>query len=133
MTDAVHRHRPFVLDRNHGRELAVVLGADDLAALLEPFTFAPQVRVSGGEFVIRLPEFNLIAAGARYDDALAELVELSEQYVENYLDRLDFYMQTDRRSQLPWVMRIAVAPSDERSRLISPERDDEPAEVAQPA
>jgi hypothetical protein len=131
MTNAVHRHQMFLLDRHHGREQALVVSADDLVALLEPCAFAPKVSVSDGEFVVRLPELNLIAAAAQYDEAISELVELSEQYAENFLGRLDFYMQTDRRTQLPWVLRIALTDPEGRAPLIFPEVHEEPHEVAQ--
>ena len=121
MTSVVHDHRPLVVDRNRGRERAVLVDAGDLAILLEPYTFDPKVRVSDGDFVIRLPEFNLVASGSDLDEAVAELVELSERYVQNYLKRVDFYLQTDRRRHLPWVLRVALTPPNMRRVLIAPD------------
>lgn len=120
MTTVVHGHRPRVVDRHHGKEEMLLVGRDDLLAMLESFQFEPQVSVSEGEFVVRLPELGLIAGGESFDLALEELVELAEAYAEQYLSRLSFYMETPRRQQLPWVARFALTVSDDRRRLFMP-------------
>lgn len=133
MDQAVHRHRPQLIDRHRGKEQAVLVSVADLDQLLEGFQFQPKVSVSEGEFVVRVPELDLIAGGASYEEAVQELVALAEQQAENYLDRLDFYLQTDRRGQLPWLLKVAVTPADQRSRLFTGVAADQQAEVAQPA
>jgi hypothetical protein len=111
----------------------VLVSADDLGMLLEGFEFHPRVSVSEGEFVIRLPELNLIAGGATYEDALSELVELAEQQAQNFLDRLDYYMQTDRRGQLGWLLKLALAAPGERRSLLSSAPSVSEARAAQTA
>jgi prevent-host-death family protein len=134
MDQAVHRHRPQLIDRHRGKEQAVLVSVADLELLLEGFRFEPRVSVSEGEFVIRLPELGLIAGGATYEHALQELAELAEQQAEDYLDRLDFYMQTERRGQLPWLLKVALTPAEHRPQLFSPPAPAQPqAEAAQPA
>ncbi len=133
MDQAVHGHRVQVIDRHRGKERAVLVSVDDLGMLLEGFEFHPRVSVSEGEFVIRLPELNLIAGGASYDDALGELVELAEQQAQNFLDRLDYYMQTDRRGQLGWLLKLALTSPDERRSLFSPAPPAEEVGAAQTA
>jgi prevent-host-death family protein len=120
MDQAVHDHRVQVIDRHRGKERAVLVSVDDLGMLLEGFEFHPRVSVSEGEFVVRLPELNLIAGGASYEDALTELVELAEQQAQSFLDRLDYYMQTDRRGQLGWLLKLALTAPEERRSLLSP-------------
>jgi prevent-host-death family protein len=133
MDQAVHRHRPQLIDRHRGKEQAVLVSVADLELLLEGFRFEPKVSVSEGEFVVRLPELGLIAGGATYEEALQELAELAEQQAEDYLDRLDFYMQTERRGQLPWLLKVALTPADDRPQLFSPPAPAQPeAEAAQP-
>lgn len=131
MDQAVHDHRPQLIDRHRGKEQAVLVSVADLEMLLEGFEFHPKVSVSEGEFVIRLPELGLIAAGASYQAALDELVELAEQQALDFLGRLDFFMQTDRRGQLGWLLKFALAPAAERRALFSPPAP--AAELAQPA
>jgi hypothetical protein len=126
MTDVVHGHHPQVIGRHGGREQMLLVGLDDIAAVLESFRFDPRVSISDGEFVVRLPELDLVAGGARYEDAVEELVELVEDYSETFLPRLDFFMQTDRRLHLPWLLRFALTPEGDRAELFAqPPRDSE--------
>jgi len=97
----------------------LLMGVSEAAALLEQFRFEPRVRVSADEVVVRLPELNLVAGGATYEDALEELVELVEEYSADFISRFDFYMQTDRRDHLPWLMRFAITPPEDRAELFS--------------
>jgi prevent-host-death family protein len=133
MDQAVHDHRPQLIDRHRGKEQAVLVSVADLGMLLEGFEFHPRVSVSEGEFVIRLPELGLIAGGAIYEAVLDELVELAEQQAQDFLDRFDFYMQTDRRGRLGWLLKFALAPSEERRSLFSPPAPVAGPQAAQPA
>ena len=98
----------------------MLVSVEDLAMLLEGFSFHPRVSVSEGEFVIRLPELGLIAGGMSYENALGELIELVGAQAEDFLDRLDFYMQTDRRGQLAYLLKFALTAPEERHSLFSP-------------
>lgn len=121
MTSVVHGHRPKAVGRHQGKEEMFLIGRDELITLLEVFEFQPKVSVSQGEFVVRLPELGLIAGGRSLDEALEELVELAEAYAEDYFARLEFFKLTDRRSQLPWVARIAfTAPGERRGLFLQP-------------
>jgi prevent-host-death family protein len=120
MDQAVHGHRLQLIDRHRGKEQAVLVSVEDLAMLVEGFAFRPRVNVSDGEFVVRLPELDLIAGGASYEDALDELVELVGLRAEDFLERLDFYMQTDRRAQLGYLLKFALTAPEERRSLFSP-------------
>jgi prevent-host-death family protein len=131
MDQAVHEHRVQLIDRHKGKEQAVLVSVADMGTLLEGFEFHPRVSVSEGEFVIRLPELGLIAGGASYEAALDELVQLAEAQAQDYLDRFDFYMQTDRRGQLGWLLKFALAPSEERHSLFSPPAPAAEARAAQ--
>lgn len=119
MTHVVHGHRPKAVARHRGKEEMFLVGRDELLILLEGFEFRPQVTVSDGEFTVRLPELGLIAGGASFDLAITELVELAEAYAEDYFDRLEFFKQTDRRRQLPWVARVAFTAPKERRGLFT--------------
>ena len=118
MNDVVHHHHPHLVGRHGGREQMLLLGLPEIDAVLEPFCLAPQVSVSDGEFVIRLGELNLIAGGATYDEALEELIELVGEYSEDFFERLGFYMQTDRRQHLPYLLRFALTPPERRTDLL---------------
>ncbi len=121
MTTVVHGHQPKAVRRHQGKEEMFLIGRDEVVALLEGFEFAPKVSVSNGEFTVRLPELALIAGGSSLDEAIAELVELAEMYATDYLDRWEFFKETGRRTQLPWVARVAfTAPADRPSLFVAP-------------
>lgn len=132
MDQAVHGHRLQLIDRHRGKEQAVLVSVEDLAMLLEGFAFHPRVSVSEGEFVVRLPELDLIAGGESYGEALDELVELVGLRAEDFLERLDFYMQTDRRGQLAYLLKFALTAPEERRSLFSPAAPAEEAQVPEP-
>jgi Antitoxin of toxin-antitoxin, RelE / RelB, TA system len=128
MGTVVHEHQPIIVDRHHGREAMVLFERHDLLELLEAYRFDPQVTFDAGEWVIRLPEFGLVAGGDDFDSALDELLTLSEQYVADFLARRAFFMQTDRARQAPWVYRFALTePEDRRSLFVEPPARPEPA------
>lgn len=120
MDQAVHEHRVQLIDRHRGKEQAVLVSLADLGTLLEGLEFHPRVSAADGEFVIRLPELKQVAGGATLDEALDELVELVEVQAQDFLDRLDFYLQTDRRGELPWVLKFAITGPAERRALFVP-------------
>jgi hypothetical protein len=131
MDQAVHDHRLQVIDRHRGKERAMLVSVADMGMLLEGFRFDPRVSVSEGEFVVRLPELNLIAGGESFGAALDELVELVEAQAQDFLARLDFYMQTDRRGQLAWLLKFALTPPEERRSLFIPPAPAPEAEAPQ--
>ena len=120
MDQAVHDHRMQLIDRHRGKEQAMLVSVADLGMLLEGFEFHPRVSVSEGEFVIRLSELNQISGGETFEAALEELVELVEDQAQDFLNRLDFYMQTDRRGQLSWLLKFALTDPDQRAALFVP-------------
>jgi prevent-host-death family protein len=132
MSEVVREHRPVVVDRHRGKEEALLMSVEDFASVLEAFAFDPQVSVSDGEFVMRLPELNLVSGGETFDDAVQDMLELIEAYASDYFDRFDFYRHTDRRRHLPWLLRFALTPASGRAALLVPAAHSE-AEALQPA
>jgi hypothetical protein len=118
MSGVVHDHRPIVIERHGGREAMLLLGLSDMGPLLDHFRFHTATSVSEGEFVLRQSELNLVAGGATFEQAAAELEDLAVAYAERYFERLSFYAQTDRAEQMPWLLRLILTPEDERRALI---------------
>lgn len=126
MSDVVRRHHPHVVDRNRGKELMVLVAADDLRRLLDHFRFSTQVSVSHEEFIFRVPELNLTAEAVSYDEGLDELVDVVAAYSQLLMERCDFYAQTDRAEHIPWALRFALTPAEDRRELLVP-RPEQPA------
>jgi Antitoxin of toxin-antitoxin, RelE / RelB, TA system len=120
MSGVVREHRPTVVERHRGKEAMLLLGLTDLKPLLDHFRFTTKASVSEGEFVLRQPELGLVAGGETFEDAVGELEELVVAYAEQFFARLGFYMQTDRATHMPWLLRIALTPREEHAALLMP-------------
>lgn len=120
MSDVVRRHHPHVVDRARGREQMVLLETSDLLRVLESFSFSTQVSISDGEFILRVPELDLTADGASFEEALDALAEVTEDYARLLMGRYDFYSHTDRAHHFPWALRFALTPASERRALLVP-------------
>jgi hypothetical protein len=118
MSEVVREHRPSLVARFEGKESMLLVDVRDMKPLLEPFAFSTKASVSDGEFILRQPEFGLVAGGSTFDAAAEELVELASAYAAQFLDRWAFYKETDRARQLPWVFRIAIASPTERRAIL---------------
>ncbi len=118
MSGVVHDHQPTVIERHGGKEAMLLLGLSDMGPLLGHFAFHTLSSVSDGEFVLRQSELNLLAGGETFEQAAAELEELAVAYAKRYFERLNFYAQTDRAQQMPWLLRLILTPEDDRRALL---------------
>jgi hypothetical protein len=118
MSGVVHDHQPIVIERHGGKEAMLLLGLSDIGPLLDHFSFHTLSSVSDGQFVLRQSELNLVADGDTFDQAAAELEELAVGYAERYFERLNFYAQTDRAEQMPWLLRLILTPEADRRTLL---------------
>ena len=108
----------MVIERHGGKEAMLLLGITDMGPLLDHFDFHTLSSVSDGEFVLRQTELNLVAGGDTFEQAAAELEDLAVAYAERYFERLNFYAQTDRAEQMPWLLRLILTPEAERRALL---------------
>jgi hypothetical protein len=124
MSGVVHDHQPTVIERHGGKEAMLLLGVSDMDPLLGHFVFHTRSSVSDGEFILRQPELNLVAGGETFEQAAGELEELAVAYAKRYFGRLNFYAQTDRAQQMPWLLRLILTPEGDRRALLlgTPER-----------
>lgn len=117
MTSVVHDYQPKAVHRHHGKEEMFLVPHEVMLALVENVAFDPQVSVVPGEFVVRLPELNLIGGGETFDAALDDLVDVASAFAEQYFRRLRFYAESEHLARLPWVAKIAFTPADARRSL----------------
>jgi hypothetical protein len=112
-------HDPQLISRRGKDSLTLPAAEQALLEILTHFRFSPKVSVSEGEFVVRLPELQLIAGGENLDVALDELVELIECYADDFFDRYEFFRHTDRRQHYPWLLRFALTSPEHRRELLA--------------
>lgn len=118
MTSVVHQHLPRLIQRHGGKEEALLLNPDDLRAMLEHEFIETTAHVDEGEFVVSVPSWGLDGVGSSFNEALNELLDEARLYVTDYLQRIDFYMQTNRRSQALGVLRFALTPSEQQGDVL---------------
>jgi hypothetical protein len=120
MTEVVHDHRLVQVNRHAGREQMFLVARrefEDLLALAGQ-RFETRVIFDEGEVSVSLPAFSLIGAGETFDEAVDDLLALLRQYCAQYLERLEFYRQTDRHHLLGLVFLFALTPPDEQRELL---------------
>lgn len=108
-TDAVQRHRPVRIDRG-ARESGVLLGDEEVLALVANRNFHPEVFQEGKEVSIWLPEFALYGRGPSFAEAREDLLEEVREYVEEYLGEVELYSRAPNRTDhFPFVIRAWLA------------------------
>jgi hypothetical protein len=127
-TEAVHRHSPVAIKRG-SEDLGLLLGRDEVWALLADRSFSPEVMRGDGGVSIWLPEFALYGQGAAYAEARADLLEEVRDYVDEYLANAAEYQRApNRASHLPHIIKAYVADlRGELERIIFPGPPDSPA------
>ncbi len=85
--------------------------------------YQPLDAEDGGGMALWLPTLRLHAQGGTVEVARQAMVAAALDYADHYLDRLDYYVHTDRATHLPNVLTIigaARAGEDEVFRLFFP-------------
>lgn len=116
MDQVVREHRPTLIERR--RETMVAFSLNDLRALLDSFRFDPRTAIGRRQTVATLEELGLVGSGPDPDAALDDLLEELRAYASDFIARYAFYMQTDRRTHAPWVLRFALTPPREQRALL---------------
>ncbi len=124
MTRAVHEHRPTAIRRG-SRDLALLIGAQDLIKLMPQQRFSPEVLASDEGVSVWLPEFEIYGQGTTLAEAMIDLEAEVREYINWYLES-DASRAPNRSHQFAHVLRALIA--DVNSRL-----HDELFSEAQPA
>jgi len=128
VSSVVREHLPQIVERSRGKEAALVLPLADMLPALSACHFDAKISV-GDSVIATLPQFGLVARGDAIDGALEALARELADYCEDFFADFDFYRHTDRIAHLPWLLRFALTPADDRVALLTEERETS-AEVA---
>lgn len=124
MSDVVRKHRPHLIERNHGRETMALIGADELSTLLHPYSLVPQVRYGPDGVTMSLEPLDLLTSGLTLDDAGDAMLEELRSYSDEFLERYEYFRHTSRSRDLPWVLRFALTPPVAQRALLFEEPTD---------
>jgi predicted RNase H-like HicB family nuclease len=106
---AVQSHQPQVIRRG-AADRSLLVGLDDMWALLGDRRFSPQVMRGEAGVSVWLPEFEVYGEGDTYAEAKAELLEEARAYVADYLEHADEYRRAPNRAgHLPYVVKALIA------------------------
>ncbi len=120
MTDVIRHQRPTLIDRHGGKENMLLLPQALLGLLVADHEFSTRATREGDEWLLFCPELNIAAAGETFDEALDDLTESAEAYARDFINRMAFFLETDRAAHLPWIMRLAAcSDEDERRDLLA--------------
>jgi hypothetical protein len=123
MDDVVHARQPRLVQRHGGRESMLLVRPDDLIRSLEQFRLAFTVTIEPGEVTVAVPEFGVLGFGDDLDSAMKDLVAELRAYSRRFFERSAFYLETDRASHYPKLLRFALTHPDEQLDLLYQDAD----------
>lgn len=110
-TEAVQRHRPQLIRRGRD-DRGLLVGLDEVWAMVADRAFNPQVMRGDEGVSIWLPEFEVYGEGDTYAEAKDELLDEVRAYVNEYLENADEYRRAPNRAgHFPHVVKALIAES----------------------
>lgn len=118
LQDAAAQHEPTLIVRRRGGS-AVVISNEDFQAILQQWSFSPQVFREGTSVSVWLPELSIWGRGASFADAKADLLGEIDQLLGLLSEDARYRNSPDMVKRLPWIYRLMLAEDDaERSRVL---------------
>ena len=105
---------------------------DDLVRWLEQFRLSLTVTIAENDVAVAVPEFGVIGTGEDLDTAMGDLVDELRAYARRFFERSAFYMETDRASHYPKLLRFALTHPDEQLDLLLQDAEDAAAPPGHP-
>jgi hypothetical protein len=108
-SEVIQGHRPRVIRRGRD-DVGLLVGHDEILAMLADRSFHPQVVGGDGSVSIWLPEFEIYGQGDTYAEAKEDLVGEARVYIKEYLANVDQYRRAPNRSgHFAYVIKAQLA------------------------
>ncbi len=130
VSDVARKHALRVLDRGRGQEQLFAAPLEDLVRGLSSCKLNCLVSAGARSFVARLPRLGLVAGGPNFEAAIDALHGELLDYCEDFFSDFEFYRHTSRIADLPYLLRFALTPSEERRALLLEEPEEATPPVA---
>ena len=108
MTEVVFRHQIRVVSRHNGKEQMLLVGADDLVAMLAGQEFDVRVVFDEGEVTTFVEGLDVVGFGETLDEAIEDLLNKLREYTTRYFQDLTKYLATSRRTHGALLLRFAL-------------------------
>jgi PHD/YefM family antitoxin component YafN of YafNO toxin-antitoxin module len=122
MNEVVHDHRPQVV-RRHTREQMLLVAPDDARRWMDTFRLELEVTLDPGQIAVAASPLGLIGVGESFDAALDALVDRIREYVVRFVERPQFYLQSQSARHEPYLLRFALTPLAEHRALLEADMD----------
>lgn len=109
MTEVVFRHQIRVVSRHNGKEQMLLVGADDLVAMLAGQEFDVRVVFDEGEVTTFVEGLDVLGFGETLDEAIEDLLNKLREYTTRYFQDLTKYLATSRQTHGALLLRFALA------------------------
>lgn len=96
-----------------------LLNPEDLVDLLQPYTFRAEVTVDGDEVTVVVQPLGVLGFGESLDEALHDAVTEVALRTETFFADPAFYRKSERGRELPWLLRFALTPAEQRVQLLA--------------
>ena len=108
--------------RGETKEMLLV-SPDDARRWMDTFRLSLQVTLDPGQVAVAASPLGLIGVGASFDEALDALADEIREYVLRFLERPQFYLQTQAARHEPYLLRFALTPLAEHRALLDADID----------
>ncbi|TEB13232.1 exoribonuclease R [Pelotomaculum propionicicum] len=109
-----HRYLPVIINR-HQNEEVLLLRRELQQDILKAYLLKPEILPEkDGSVTVALNEIDIAVNATSLGGALDELVKEMKIYAQDYLDRLQLFLNApNRKTHFPYVMRILLCDSDQ--------------------
>ena len=118
MTEVVFLHQMRVVSRHNGKEQMLLVGADDLAAMLSDQVLDVRVVFDEGEVTTFVEGMDVLGFGETLDEATEDLLSKLREYTARYFQDLTRYLATSRRTHGALLLRFALADEEGKRAML---------------
>ncbi|NLI11529.1 exoribonuclease R [Pelotomaculum propionicicum] len=109
-----HRHLPVIINR-HQNEVVLLLRRELQQDILKVYRLKPEILPEeDGSVTVALNEIDIAVNKPTVDEAVNELVQELKVYAQDYLERLQLFLNApNRKGHFPYILRVLLCNNDQ--------------------
>lgn len=109
-----HRYLPVIINR-HQNEEVLLLRRELQQDILKAYSLRPEILPEeDGSITVALNEVDIAVNGSTMDEAICELIRELKVYAQDYLDRLQLFLNApNRKGHFSYVLRVLLCENDQ--------------------